>query len=172
MDDLARRRRLERLFSEHAAAVRAYALRRTPSAAVDDVVSDVFVVAWRRLEDVPDDVLPWLLGCARRIVANQRRARRRQTALFERLGRERVATADMPPNGDSALGEALMTLSDSDREVLMLVAWEGLDPTRAAAAMGCSPRAFAMRLHRARRRLATALGRVDPARSDPMEAMR
>lgn len=66
MDDLGQRRRVEALFSEHSAAVRAYARRRVPSAVADDVVSDVFLVAWRRLDDVPDDGLPWLLACAAR----------------------------------------------------------------------------------------------------------
>jgi RNA polymerase sigma-70 factor (ECF subfamily) len=172
MDDLARRLRLERLFSEYAAAVRAYARRRVAVGAADDVVSEVFVVAWRRLNEVPDDALPWLLGCARRIIANQRRAVRRQTALFDRLRQER---GDPPPvhgTADSILGEALAALTDGDREVLMLIAWEGLDPARAAAVMGCSRRAFAMRLHRARRRLAAAMVRVDPTRTDPMEAVR
>ncbi len=172
MDDLARRRRLEELFSEHAAAVRAYARRRVALGAADDVVSEVFVVAWRRLNEVPDDALPWMLGCAQRIIANQRRAVRRQTALFDRLSHERSDPAHVHGTGDSILGEALAALTDGDREVLMLIAWEGLDPARAAAVIGCSRRAFAMRLHRARRRLAAAMVRVDPTRSDPMEAVR
>jgi RNA polymerase sigma-70 factor, ECF subfamily len=172
MDDLDRRRRVEVLFAEHAAAVRAYAARRVPSAAADDVVSDVFVVAWRRLDDVPDDGLPWLLGCAQRIIANQRRSARRQAALRERLSREPTGAPGDQPVADSVLGDALAALSKGDREVLMLTAWEGLEPARAAAVMGCSPRAFSMRLHRARRRLAAAMTRVDGTRPDPMEAVR
>ncbi len=172
MDDLDRRRRVEMLFAEHAAAVRAYAGRRVPSAAADDVVSDVFVVAWRRLDDVPDDGLPWLLGCAQRIIANQRRSVRRQAALRERLSREPTGAPGDHPVADSVLGDALAALSKSDREVLMLTAWEGLEPARAAAVMGCSPRAFSMRLHRARRRLAAAMIRADGTRPDPMEAVR
>ncbi len=170
MNEIERRRRLEQLFVEHSAAVRAYAARRVGRDAVDDVASDVFVVAWRRLEDMPEDALPWLLACARRIIANQRRSARRWTALRDRLIDERPA----PPRSagpDSTLGEALATLSAGDREVLMLVAWEGLDARRAAAVIGCSPRAFAMRLHRARRRLETAMARLDPAWSHRMEAV-
>jgi RNA polymerase sigma factor (sigma-70 family) len=172
MDDLDRRRRVEALFAEHAAAVRAYAARRVPRATADDVVSDVFVVAWRRLEDVPDDGLPWLLGCAQRIIANQRRSVRRQAALRERLSRERTEAPRGHPISDSVLADALATLSKGDREVLMLTAWEGLEPARAAAVMGCSPGAFSMRLHRARRRLAAAMTRADGVRPDPMEAVR
>jgi RNA polymerase sigma-70 factor (ECF subfamily) len=171
MDDLDRRRRVEALFAEHSASVRAYAARRVPAATADDVVSDVFVVAWRRLDDVPDDGLPWLLGCAQRIIANQRRSVRRQAALRERLSRERTVAPRGHPIADSVLADALGALSKGDREVLMLTAWEGLEPAGAAAVMGCSPRAFSMRLHRARRRLAAAMTRHE-AQPDPMEAVR
>ncbi len=171
MDDLERRVQLERLFSDHAAALRAYARRRVGVEIADDVVSDVFVVAWRRSDEVPPDALPWLFGCARRIIANQRRSIRRQEALVERLRHERVEPRGSDVVTDSVLCDALMSLSDGDREVLILVAWEGLEPARAAVVLGCSRRAFVMRLHRARRRLASALLAIDPARSDPMEAV-
>jgi RNA polymerase sigma-70 factor (ECF subfamily) len=170
MNEIERRRRLERLFVEHSAAVRAYAARRVAADVVDDVSSDVFVVAWRRLEDMPEDALPWLLACARRIIANQRRSARRWAALHNRLIDERPRPAAFAAP-DSALGDALATLSGGDREVLMLVAWEGLDARQAAVVIGCSQRAFAMRLHRARRRLAAAMTRLDPEWADPMEAV-
>jgi RNA polymerase sigma-70 factor (ECF subfamily) len=172
MDDLDRRLRLEALFSDHAAAVRSYARRRVGLDVADDVVSDVFVVAWRRSDDVPPDALPWLFGCARRIIANQRRAIRRQEALLERLRRERVQPLTTDLVADVVLCEALARMREADREVLMLVAWEGLEPARAAVALGCSHRAFVMRLHRARRRLASAIVGIDPARRDSMEAVR
>jgi len=89
MGDSERRARLETLFAEHARAVRGYAMRRCDPAAADDVVSEVFVVACRRLDDVPgDDALPWLLACARRVLANQARSGRRQAALNDRLAGE------------------------------------------------------------------------------------
>ncbi len=69
MDEIQRRLRLERLFYAHAGAVRAYARRRTDSASADDAVSEVFAIAWRRLDDLPDEPLAWLLGCARRVLA-------------------------------------------------------------------------------------------------------
>jgi RNA polymerase sigma-70 factor (ECF subfamily) len=171
MNAAERRRRLEALFARHAVTVRAYAARRVPAAEVDDVTSDVFVVVWRRLDDVPDDALPWMLACARRVVANRRRSSRRQAALRARLNREWSGTV-MPASRDSSLGEALASLSAGDREVLMLVAWEGLEPRRAAVVVGCSPRAFAMRLHRARRRLAAAMGELDLTARDQMEAVK
>ena len=171
MSELERRGQLEALFLAHAPAVRAYAARRVAPGDVDDVASDVFVVAWRRLDDVPDDALPWLLACARRIVANRVRGTQRQTALRWRLGLERPRPSTVPVP-DRTLAEAMATLGPADREALILVAWDGLDHMRAAVVVGCSPRAFSMRVHRARRRLAEALARQDATCLDPMEAMR
>lgn len=171
MSEFDQRRRLEALFVAHAPAVRAYAARRMPSGDVDDVASDVFVVAWRRLDDVPDDALPWLLACARRIIANRVRAGRRQRALRHRLGLERAVLPEVTV-ADSGLAQGLATLSTEDREALMLVVWEGLDHRQGAVVMGCSPRAFSMRVHRARRRLAAAMARCDQRSLDPMEATR
>ena len=170
MDETQRRRRLERLFEDHAAAVRAYAARRVEPGAADDVTSDVFVIAWRRLDDVPEPALPWLLGCARRVIANRLRSARREIALHERLRHQRPPETP-EPRGDAGLAAALRTLRSRDREVLMLIAWEGLDAVGAAAVLGCSPRALTTRLHRARRRLAAAMAETDPAWTDPMEAL-
>ncbi len=172
VDSLDRRHRFEALFVEHAAAVLAYAKRRVDRAQADDVVNEVFVVVWRRLEDVPSDALPWLLGCARRVIANQRRAVRRQDALAERLRGEQTGL-EMPRSAESGeLGAALQRLSERDREVLMLIAWDGLEPARAAAVLGCSRSAFAMRLHRARRRLAAAIEQDAGPRPDALEVAR
>jgi RNA polymerase sigma-70 factor (ECF subfamily) len=148
----------ERLYAENAGAVRGYVLRRCDSAAADDVVADVFLVAWRRLDELPEDALPWLLGTARRVLANHARARDRWVALHKHLAAERPAVS--PPFGASVDGtvlRALATLRPTDREALLLVAWEGLAPARAARALGVRPATFSVRLHRARRRLAAAL---------------
>lgn len=152
-----RRRRLERLFTAHAASVRAYARRRAGATVADDITSEVFVVAWRRLDDVPADALPWLLGCARRILSHHYRRSRRDAALVDRL--EVVARAR--PSGDPGLAQALAELGKSDRELLLLIAWEGLDVGQAAEVLGCSRNAAAVRLHRARKRLARVLYRAD-----------
>lgn len=156
----ARRRRLEDLFNAHGADVRAYALRRLGpggSASADDVVSEVFAVAWRKIDAVPDGAeLPWLLGCARRVVLHVHRRTRRDAALVGKL--EAVATgAAVPATADPVLAEALASLGERDREAVLLIAWEGLSVSEAAAALGCSRGAFAVRLHRARRRLSVAL---------------
>src|ERR1700722_10704877 len=111
MDQDERRARLEGLYATHAAAVRAYLRRRTDAATADDVLSDVFVVAWRRLEQVPEDSVPWLLACARNVLANSQRGERRRAALIDRItataGRQGVGIED----GGSTLAEALATLA-------------------------------------------------------------
>lgn len=157
MDEVQRRLRFERLFAAHAAEVRAYAQRRVDPMIADDVTSEVFVVAWRRLEDVPDHAVPWLLGCARRVLMHHYRRCRRDVALIGRLGANTAGQV----LSDQPLARALSELSDRDRELLLLIAWEGLTPAEAATVLGCSRNALAVRLHRARRRLALALDRVD-----------
>jgi RNA polymerase sigma-70 factor, ECF subfamily len=149
--------RFNTLYARHYEAVRAYAWRRGRDEA-DDVVAETFLVAWRRLDDVPDDSLPWLFAVARNIRLNM--------ARMERRRRRREECGGAPPAAESfteslearsALRSGLARLSESDREVLMLAAWESLDPAQMARTLGCSKAAVAVRLHRARRRLATAL---------------
>ena len=77
--------RFEALFRAHAGAVRTYVRRRSDAEGADDVVAEVFLVAWRRLGDVPEDPLPWLLGVARRVLANRRRRASRDAALLNRI---------------------------------------------------------------------------------------
>jgi RNA polymerase sigma factor (sigma-70 family) len=152
--------RFDALFAAHFAAVRAYVLRRSGGAPVDDVLSEIFLVAWRRLDAVPEDALPWLLGVARRVLANQRRGEARRAALIGRLADALPRSRVVEPVGEvfGSLGEAIGTLSPSEREALLLVAWEGLEPHRAARVLRCTPTAFRARLYRARRRLAAQLG--------------
>jgi RNA polymerase sigma factor (sigma-70 family) len=160
-----RQERFERLFAAHHAQVAAYAGRRAPREAVEDVVEETFLVAWRSLERVPDDPLPWLYGVARRVLANRRRGGRRAAALVQRLGHESERAAASPPGGpwlSAPLEAALRALSDREREAVLLIAWEGLTPSQAAIAAGCSAAAFRVRLHRARARLARALCEAAP----------
>ena len=159
------RERFEALYEEHAGAVRTYLRRRGADAGgADDLVAEVFLVVWRRLEDVPADPLPWLLGVARRVLANHRRGDQRRLALRSRLMGKELAGARVEPAAaerESPVMHALRSLSERDREALLLVAWDGLEGGRAAAALGISAGAFAMRLHRARRRFESALAAPD-----------
>jgi RNA polymerase sigma-70 factor (ECF subfamily) len=153
-----RQPRVDALFREHGADVLAYALRRTDAGSADDVVTEVFLAAWRRADRVPNtDPVLWLYAVARRVMANQRRAARRREALLGALRPLAGRHAAPPPAGESALVQALGRLRPEDRELLMLTAWEGLDAAQAAAVLGCTPQAVHTRLHRARARLHTQL---------------
>jgi RNA polymerase sigma-70 factor (ECF subfamily) len=158
-----RRSRFEALFERHHDAVRSYVVRRSAGVGVEDIVADTFLIAWRRLDDVPEPALPWLLGVARRVLADQRRAVRRRRSLIRRLVQETRFSSDswLPPPGLSdELIDALRGLSTIEREALLLIAWDGLSSHDAAVVVGCSPAAFRVRLHRARRRIAARLGVV------------
>jgi RNA polymerase sigma-70 factor, ECF subfamily len=174
-----KRARFEQLFRDNHAAVRAYAFRRAAPDAAQDVVAETFLVAWRRLDEVPADALPWLYGVARRVLANQRRSARRSAALERQLTPSSVPDwRDDPADivGEAELMRAALgRLSERDREALMLVAWEGLETARAARAAGCSRPTFAVRLHRARARLAAEVHSLEGSTApspdpDPMEA--
>jgi RNA polymerase sigma-70 factor (ECF subfamily) len=164
--------RFEQIYAEHARAVHRYALRRMAPDEAEDVVAEVFLVAWRRLEDVPAQPRGWLLGVARRVASNARRGERRRTALHDRL------TAEHSPGqetaGESRLALALLELSEADREALTLVAWDGLGYRDAAQVLGVRESTFGVRLLRARRRLARALARSPQATTTktttPLEA--
>lgn len=154
------------MFRSNYPAVRGYALRRTSPDAAQDVVAETFLVAWRRLEDVPDDALPWLFGVARRVLANQRRSSDRGAALEHRLAGAAGAAPIEPEERvteSEVVRTALARLSERDREALVLVAWHGLSGKRAARAAGCTRATFDVRLHRARRRLAAQLEILDPS---------
>jgi RNA polymerase sigma-70 factor (ECF subfamily) len=168
-----RSEKLRSLYETYCPRVLAYALRRTSREEAEEVVAETFIVAWRRLPEVPDDPMPWLLAVARRVLANQRRATGRKKALDQRLGSApRPASLVAPDPAEEvgarmALDTALRHLSEWDREALLLVAWEGLDNRRAAVVLNCSPASFAVRLHRARRRLTQHLHRIEPNAPDP-----
>lgn len=144
--------RFEAIFDQTYEPVLAYARRRAPAEA-DDVVAETYAIAWRRLDDMPRDALPWLYGVARRVLSEERRAGRRRVALLDRIRREARSFDHHDAPDQQPVLEALALLGVQDREAILLVAWEGLSAARAAKAMGCSTVAFRVRLHRARARL-------------------
>lgn len=157
MDD-ALRSAFSGLFASTHRRVGAYVVRSgaAPSDA-DDIVAEVFVVAWRRVDDVPsDDPVPWLLGVARNVLRNHRRAAARADALHERL-RALPRPEVLQPADDTddvvAVREALADLSEADRELLQLAALEGLTPSQIARVLGGRPVTARVRLHRVRRRM-------------------
>ena len=160
--------RFTRLYREHHARVHAYAVARVGRQLAEEVVAESFLVAWRRIDAVPADrPLPWLLATARNVVRERYRAEVRQQALAGELHRWTgpVVGADIADDvaERAAVLNAVAQLSETDREVLILVAWHGLSPRDAATVLGCSRAAYVVRLHRARRRLEQALDRAPGA---------
>jgi RNA polymerase sigma-70 factor (ECF subfamily) len=124
----------------------------------------VFVVAWRRIDEVPPagEVRAWLIGVAFRVLSNQRRSASRRARLFERVSRDR-AWAPMPDEQllrneeDREVIEALSRLSRTDREIVQLTLWEELSPMQIAGVLGISRGAVDQRFSRAKKRLARQL---------------
>lgn len=167
--------RFEALFRATYPAVRRYAFHRAITGSdADDLVAETYVVAWRRLDAVPeDDPLPWLLAVAANVRRNRARSARRYQALIDRLPLPQPAPPPSVPNEDAAeVVRALATLSDDDQEILRLVAWDGLTPQQAATVLGTTGAAARLRLHRARRRLSERLGRRTEKRQPPIGQFR
>lgn len=147
------------LYRSHLSAIAAYASRRAAAEDAVDVVAETFLVCWRRFDDLPEGpaVRPWLYGVARRVLANQRRGELRRHALHDRICSEwiQVHVADEPADL-SSLVQALEALSESDRDILLLVGVEELKPAEIAVVLDVSPEIARNRLSRARARLREA----------------
>jgi RNA polymerase sigma-70 factor (ECF subfamily) len=172
LTDHAAIERFQALYAEHHARVYAYAVSRVGRQLADEVVSETFLVAWRRLADVPAPALPWLLTVARNTACSQFRGSARQRSISAEL-RAWVTEAELSePDVADAVSErlsvltALAALPEADRELLTLVAWHGLKPNEAARVVGCSTATYFVRLHRARRRLERAMA-DQPERAIP-----
>jgi RNA polymerase sigma factor (sigma-70 family) len=150
-------RRFEQLWTRHYAAVHAHAARRVGTGA-DEVAAEVFLVAWRRLGEVPRDALPWLLGISRNAIGTTWRGDARRGRLQERI----EATCEEPEAAfeladDPELQLALDGLGEIDRELVLLVYWDDLSVARAGKALGLGPGAARTRLFRLRRTLRALL---------------
>jgi RNA polymerase sigma-70 factor (ECF subfamily) len=159
-DHASRRQRFDSLFEAHKLDIASFCSWRTGSKAdAEDAVAEVFLVAWRKIDLVPsgDGARAWLYATARRVTANTRRSRRRRDALADRVSLERSSeTADPMSAEESAVHEALDMLSEADREVLLLVEWEGLRPAELSEVLACQEVTARGRLHRARSRFRDA----------------
>ncbi|WP_170321318.1 RNA polymerase sigma factor [Acrocarpospora pleiomorpha] len=159
--------RFTRLFDACYERVLRYAARRVDGDSAADVAAETFVVAWRKIGDLPardDEALPWLYGIARRVVANEQRRGRRSQRLMSRLmsiswaGRDAARDHAEDAVATSGLEQALRRLSPQDQEVLRLIGWEDLSISHAALVLECSPATMAVRAQRARQRFLAVLG--------------
>jgi RNA polymerase sigma-70 factor (ECF subfamily) len=154
--------------------VAAYVRRHVPADDVADLVAETFLQAWRRWDDVPHPPIAWLIGIARKVIGNSRRAVRRRGALHDRL--VLLGSAARPSEDAGVLAtermdalEALAALPDHQREALLLVAWDGLTSEEAAQALGIKHGTFRVRAHRARAALDRgATTRVASATTRPL----
>lgn len=168
--------RFKAMYEQHYPAVLRYAARRVGAEAARDIAAETFLTAWRRLDRVPPaEPLPWLYATARKCLANELRRQDHRQRLDSRIrteatrGRDAAAPEPAERVADRlAVLAALAALRPDDQEALRLIEWEQLDVSAAARVMGCSAATFRVRLHRARRRLARALGQAnEPGGSDP-----
>lgn len=171
--DSARRARFAALVAECGEPLQRYLRRRTDPDTADDVLSEVLLVCWRRLDEIPVDALPWVYVVASNCLANARRAARRRERLVQRI---RVVDPPQPaPSAaesarmggaaaaDAELHAALRRLRPAEAEVLRLWAWEELAPGRIAVVLGISANAASIRLHRAKKALRAELERAGAA---------
>ena len=170
-----RKQAFRRLYEATYSRLASYARRRLPSGEADDALAEVYLVAWRRFEDIPpgDEALLWLYGVARRVISQDRRSERRRGRLKAKLSAvepSRPAGATDTERADDRLAvlSALATLREHDRELLRLSQWEDLDHEELARVFECSTNAIAIRLHRAHRRFGEALRRSEQEAGGPL----
>ncbi|TWD17610.1 RNA polymerase sigma-70 factor (ECF subfamily) [Streptomyces sp. T12] len=149
------------MYEECYPRVLAYATSLVGRQVGEDITSETFTVAWRRVQDVPRPALPWLLGVARNLIREMRRRNSHQYVVAAEkarlIGRADASDIAADVTDREAALQALASLSESDRELLTLFAWHGLTAKEAARVLGCTAATLAVRLHRARRRLEKAL---------------
>ena len=160
------------MYEENYDAMRDYCLRRLPTDDANDALADTFMVAWRRLDDVPtgEQARLWLFGVARRVVSTMQRGTRRRS----RLTAKSMAQADtgavtidtetvvVRRSEDARLLKALGTLRSSDQELVHLKAWEELSHSDIGEVLGISSHAVDMRLNRALKKVAKAMQPAKP----------
>lgn len=151
--------------------VLAYARRHLGADEAGDVVAEVFLVAWRRWDEVPDPPIGWLIRTASGVLRNRLRSARRGWSLADRVARLDATAAAGPDTADAVLRRSealarLAALSEEHREALLLVSWDGLSAEAAAQVAGVRPAAFRKRLSRARRELERD-DAPPPASADP-----
>jgi RNA polymerase sigma factor (sigma-70 family) len=160
IQELRDRARFEELYGGTRISVLGYLARRSRTREdAADLLAEVYLIAWRRIDDVPagDEARLWLFGVARRVLANHHRRVRTESGLAAALEASLrsvplILDTDADPRAD-AVTDALVRLSAKDRELLTLSAWEDLSPAEIAVVLGQRVGVVRVRLHRARKNL-------------------
>jgi RNA polymerase sigma-70 factor (ECF subfamily) len=156
------------LYDRHYDAINSYFVRRSGTSSAQDLTAEVFLVAWRRIDDVPrgEETLLWLYGVAANVAAHQRRSIARGARLETRLRSVPTNGVDEPEpqvvrraEYDQVLA-ATARLRPADQEILRLAAWEELPHDQISRLLGCSVAAVDQRIHRAKKRLAKEFARI------------
>ena len=153
------------LFASYHESVLRYCVRRLGPSEAEDAAADVFAVAWRRLEEIPDgeSARAWLIGVAYKVVGNRYRSRRRGARLRERLRSETMSSTAVESEVPlQSILLALEELSPADRELIRLASWDGLSRSEIAHVLGIRVNAVDQRMHRARGRLKNHYDRLFP----------
>jgi RNA polymerase sigma factor (sigma-70 family) len=157
------------LFVSHYDDVLGYCVRRTTFLEAEDAASEVFTIAWKRIDDLDwDTAAPWLFGIARGVLSNQRRSTSRRVRLTEKVGSMGEGHIEAPDvivirrEQDQQVMDVLEGLRETDSEILMLSTWEELSAPEIATALNISVSAAEQRLHRAKQRFTAALERTSP----------
>ena len=157
--------RFREIYTANQRPVMAYFLRRTDASAALDGAAETFLVAWRRLDEIPtgERTLPWLYGVSRRVLANQRRSQERFNALGQKLTQTGEPEDPSPEvvvlrrAEDEEMLAAVNRLASQDREILRLAVWEELPHAQIADVVGTSAHAVTQRLYRITKQLARDL---------------
>lgn len=152
--------------------VYAYCRRRTGEDAVEDAVEDTFLVAWRKMDEIPlgEQTLPWLYGVAFRVLTHHWRSASRRKRLGQKIASFGVAAVSPPEDvvilrqESRQLLDALATLNGTDQEILRLTAWEDLTHAEIAVTLGITVGAVRQRFYAAKRKLADEYNRLDNRR--------
>jgi RNA polymerase sigma-70 factor (ECF subfamily) len=164
-------RRFTAIYDTSFSKVYGYVVSRIGRQLADDVVGDTFLVAWRKLDEIPAQPLPWLLAVARNVIRERYRDEVRQAALATEMRVWAAEAGDDVADGvteRAATLAALASLREDDRELLTLLAWHGLSNRQAAQVLGCTVPTLFVRLHRARKRLQEALSAPEPVHPEPV----
>lgn len=160
------------VYTQHLPAVSRYLARRVDRADVDDLAADVFAIAWRKRGSVTaGEELPWLYRIASYQVANHRRRLAARASVMGLLSvPDSAPSAESLVTADAELARAWGAIAPRDREVLALVVLDELPVSDAAVALGVSANAVSIRLHRAKKALAAALGESGSTSSERSDA--